>query len=87
MWTELGRHRSLFHVLKIIMYPLLLLILKTPWQGAQTTLYCATDEALQGVSGQYFGDCKQEVSQPHARDDGVAKKLWEISAELTGYKD
>ena len=58
--------------------------MKTPWQGAQTTIYCATEPSLKEVSGQYFGDCKLDECTPQAKDDGTAKKLWEISEKMSG---
>ncbi|CAB4037309.1 Hypothetical predicted protein [Paramuricea clavata] len=84
VWTELARYSTFNPILRYLAYPLLLLILKTPWQGAQTTTYCATEPSLQEVSGLYFGDCKQEECAQHAKDDGTAKKLWEVSEKMTG---
>ena len=84
-WTELARYSTInYPILKYLAYPLLFLILKTPWQGAQTAVYCATEPSLEEVSGQYFGNCKQEDCAPQAKDDGTAKKLWEVSEEITG---
>ena len=57
-----------------------MLILKTPYQGAQTTVYCAVSEEVEGVSGKYFGDCREEkLKTAVAEDDQVAEKL---SAEM-----
>ena len=84
VWTELARYSTINPIVRYLAYPLLLLILKTPWQGAQTTTYCATEPSLQEVSGLYFGDCKQEECAQHAKDDGTAKKLWEVSEKMTG---
>lgn len=59
--------------------------LKTPWQGAQTTIYCAVAEELEGVSGRYYGDCKEEkLVTAAAVDDEVAEKLWRVSAQMVG---
>ena len=52
--------------------------------GAQTTLHCAVQEGIEGLSGQYFSDCAVKKVQPKARDDAVAKKLWEVSEKLCG---
>ena len=50
-----------FHIISQCLVKLLLMIiLKTPRQGAQTTIYCAVAEELEGVSGRYFGDCCEE---------------------------
>jgi len=38
----------------IFVKPLMWPFVKTPWQGAQTTLFAALDENLAQVSGKYF---------------------------------
>lgn len=58
---------------------------KTPKGGAQTQIRCAVDPDLANESGKYYDNCKQvELKVPIARDEGVAKKLWEVSEKLTG---
>lgn len=52
---------------------------KTPQQGAQTTLYLACSEEVEGVSGKYFMDCKEHSLSRGASDMNAAKKCWEIS--------
>ena len=62
---------------------LLMCILKSPRQGAQTTIYCSVAEELEGVSGRYYGDChEQQLKTAVAQDDQVAEKLWTISSEM-----
>ncbi|NWW80159.1 RDH12 dehydrogenase, partial [Climacteris rufus] len=58
--------------------------LKTPWEGAQTSIYCAVAEELDSVTGQYFSDCQPAYVSPRGRDDQTAKKLWSVSCELLG---
>uniref|UniRef100_A0A8C3JTM1 NADP-retinol dehydrogenase n=1 Tax=Calidris pygmaea TaxID=425635 RepID=A0A8C3JTM1_9CHAR len=58
--------------------------LKTPQEGAQTSVYCAVAEELDSVTGQYFSDCKPAYVSPWGRDDETAKKLWNVSCELLG---
>ncbi|KAM6461044.1 dehydrogenase/reductase SDR family member 13-like [Liasis olivaceus] len=53
-------------------------------EGAQTTIYCATEEGIETLSGQYFARCQQKETWPKARDDVLAKKLWEFSERLLG---
>ena len=61
-----------------------ILFTKTPKQGAQTTIYCAVSEEMEGVTGQYLADCKiTKTENPQATDDELAEKLWEVSAKLT----
>ena len=60
-----------------------MLILKTPYQGAQTTIYCAVSKEVEGVSGRYFGDCREEkLKTAVAEDDQVAERLWKVSSEM-----
>ena len=55
---------------------------KTIKEGAQTKIYLAVSEEVEGVTGLYFADCKEEEPSKYAQDDVTAKKLWEISAKL-----
>ncbi|XP_060589446.1 retinol dehydrogenase 11-like isoform X1 [Ruditapes philippinarum] len=59
---------------------------KTPEEGAQTSIYCSISKDIEGVSGKYYVDCKEaeEQSSEMSKDMGVAKKLWEISEQYTG---
>lgn len=83
--TELGRH--LFPTLalwkRVIAMPLMMLI-KTPWEGAQTTIYCAVEENLANESGFYYSDCARKTPAPQAQDDDAAKRLWDLSASMVG---
>ncbi|NWW83686.1 RDH12 dehydrogenase, partial [Rhynochetos jubatus] len=78
--SELVRHSSVMTWLwKIFSF-----FLKTPWEGAQTSVYCAVAEELDSVTGQYFSDCQPAYVAPRGRDDETAKKLWSVSCELLG---
>ena len=69
-----------------LVMPLAILLLKTPEQGAQTTIYCVVSEEMEGVTGQYLADCKiRKTSHPQATDDELAERLWEASAKLTDF--
>ncbi|ETE56897.1 Retinol dehydrogenase 11, partial [Ophiophagus hannah] len=79
--TEIGRSypRFAFWVIQIIK-PFL-----RDWEsGAQTIIYCATEEGIERLSGQYFVDCQPKVPSPQAYDDVVTKNLWEFSERLLG---
>jgi len=58
--------------------------LKTPLEGAQTTLYLATADEVEHVSGHYFSDCKISAISLLAADDRLALELWKESERLTG---
>ena len=60
--------------------------MKSPEQGAATSIYLASDPALEGVNGRYFADKKEKEPRPHATDPATARRLWEISESLTGFR-
>jgi NAD(P)-dependent dehydrogenase (short-subunit alcohol dehydrogenase family) len=62
------------------------LFLKTPEEGARTSLHLASSPALEGVSGRYFAKCRERTPAAHARDPETARRLWERSEELTGLR-
>jgi NAD(P)-dependent dehydrogenase (short-subunit alcohol dehydrogenase family) len=70
---------------------------KTPEQGAATATWAATSPRLDGMGGVYCENCEiAEQTVPgsptaeesgvdaHAIDPEIAKRLWTVSAELTG---
>ncbi|XP_035745686.1 retinol dehydrogenase 12, partial [Egretta garzetta] len=80
VYSELVRHSFVMTWLwKIFSF-----FLKTPQEGAQTSVYCAVAEELDSVTGQYFSDCQPAYVSPRGRDDETAKKLWSVSCELLG---
>ncbi|XP_064394712.1 retinol dehydrogenase 11-like [Halichondria panicea] len=84
VYTEIARN---VWFLRIVM-PLFKIFLKSPWQGAQTSIYCAVSEDMEGVSGQYLADCKfKKLTNPQATDDAIAERLWEVSSEMVGLDD
>nr|XP_057908713.1 retinol dehydrogenase 12 isoform X1 [Doryrhamphus excisus]XP_057908714.1 retinol dehydrogenase 12 isoform X1 [Doryrhamphus excisus] len=86
--TELSRHvEGWFPFLGAILRLPSLLFMKTPWQGCQTSLYCAVTPGLEGQSGSYFSDCAVKEAAPEGRDDEVASRLWRESMRLVGLKE
>ncbi|XP_017345620.1 dehydrogenase/reductase SDR family member 13a.3 isoform X1 [Ictalurus punctatus] len=80
--TEIGRNINLcMRLLQMIFSKLFFL---TPEGGAQTTLHCALQEGLEPLSGRYFTSCTLHEVSDMARDDGLAKKLWEVSERMCG---
>ncbi|KAK0683798.1 DHR13 reductase, partial [Pygoscelis papua] len=80
--TELFRHAPLW--LKPLFLPLVWLFFRDAAEGAQTSLHCATREGLERFSGRYFADCRLQEPWPPARDDRLARMLWEASERLVG---
>ena len=57
---------------------------KTPEQGAQTTIYCAVTEEMEGVSGKYLADCAIKEPSKGAQNDDAVRKVWDLSLKLVG---
>lgn len=53
-------------------------------RGAATTVYLATSPDMGGVTGQYFVRKKAVPSSRASYDKVAARRLWQMSAELTG---
>ena len=56
----------------------------TPEQGAQTSIYLAASPEVEGITGKYFVDEKSVPSSPLSYDESAARRLWEVSAAMTG---
>lgn len=84
--TDLGRHilPTVSLWLKVALSPLVFFICKNPWQGAQTNIHCAVAKELEKTTGLYFSDCAPKEPAPQAKDDEVARRLWELSAQMVG---
>ncbi|XP_041353528.1 retinol dehydrogenase 13-like [Gigantopelta aegis] len=83
--TDLSRHMSISKsvVSGGILSPLKWFIMKTPIQGAQTTLFLAIDPSVEKVSGKYFSDMHVKDIALQAKDEAAAKRLWAISEKWT----
>ncbi|KAJ8332749.1 hypothetical protein SKAU_G00425380 [Synaphobranchus kaupii] len=80
--TELCRDVPLWQ--RLLLFPVSLLFFLDVEAGSQTTLHCALQEGLEHYSGRYFSNCAVEEMSAKARDDAVARKLWEVSEMLSG---
>ena len=66
--------------------------MKSPEQGAATSVFLASSPQVQGIGGRYFEDCHEaEVVEqlhglagvlPHALDPDAARRLWQVSEQL-----
>jgi NAD(P)-dependent dehydrogenase (short-subunit alcohol dehydrogenase family) len=59
------------------------LFLKTPEQGAQTTIYLASSDKVESVTGKYYANCKEKTSNKESYDLNVARRLWDVSERMT----
>ncbi|HVZ94950.1 MAG TPA: SDR family oxidoreductase [Phycisphaerales bacterium] len=55
----------------------------TPEEGAKTVVYLATSSDVEPVSGRYFINEKAAESSPASHDANAARRLWELSEQLT----
>jgi NAD(P)-dependent dehydrogenase (short-subunit alcohol dehydrogenase family) len=53
-------------------------------EGAETPLFLATSKEVEGGTGKYFVNCRETQPSPQALDDQAARRLWDVSARLTG---
>ena len=80
-------HKCILLFLQVLLTPFVLLMWKTPWQGAQTTIYLATEKGIEGLSGCYFADCKEKKVSGKRADPEKAKELWKVSEKLLEIDD
>jgi hypothetical protein len=57
----------------------------TPEKGARTSIYLASSDEVEGVSGQYFDKCKARRSIKSSYDEALARRLWDRSVTLTQF--
>jgi retinol dehydrogenase 12 len=79
--TGLGRNNGAWARAVIL---LLRPFFRSPEGGAATSIHLASSPAVEGVSGKYFADCKETRPARRAQDPDTARRLWEVSAQLTG---
>ncbi len=53
-------------------------------EGAQTMVYLATSPEVEGMTGKYFYRQQAIPSSPASYDEAAARRLWEVSAAMTG---
>jgi retinol dehydrogenase-14 len=56
--------------------------LKTPEQGAATSIHLASSPDLKQVSGRYFANSKPKRSSKPSYDEAAAARLWQLSEKL-----
>lgn len=56
----------------------------TPEQGAQTIIYLASSSDVEGKSGGYYVKSRLATPTREAQNDADAKRLWDISAKISG---
>ena len=75
-----GHAGALIKIATMIARPLLI----SPEKGAETQIYLATSPNVANISGKYFDKCQVATPTAEARNMESARRLWDVSAELTG---
>ena len=58
--------------------------MKTPQQGAATSIELASSPKVQGITGTYFANGRPQRSNKASYDEGAAARLLQVSAGLVG---
>jgi NAD(P)-dependent dehydrogenase (short-subunit alcohol dehydrogenase family) len=58
--------------------------MKTPRQGAATSIYLASSPEVEGVTGTYFANGRPGTPNRASLDADAAARLWQVSARLAG---
>jgi NAD(P)-dependent dehydrogenase (short-subunit alcohol dehydrogenase family) len=89
--TNLQRHMDPGYIARVVSAGEI--TLKTPEQGAATSVYVATAPALEGVGGRYYEDCGESPVVDRRENQGVARyaldpdnadRLWALSEAAVG---
>ena len=79
-----GVGTNLFRGLPKFVQALIKLVTISPERGARTSIYLASSSEVDAVTGKYFARCRQQESSESSRNEEAARRLWELSEELTG---
>ncbi len=59
------------------------LFFKKPEKGAETSIYLASSQEVEGITGKYFAKKQQKQSSEESYNEDYAKRLWELSTDMT----
>ncbi|KKN33150.1 hypothetical protein LCGC14_0806730 [marine sediment metagenome] len=76
--SNLGRHQSKFS------QGFGKLFFKKPEKGAETSIYLASSPEVEGITGKYFVKKVPRQSSKESYNEEYAKRIWDISAKMTG---
>lgn len=58
------------------------LFVRSPRQGAETSVYLATAPEVEGITGRYFADKQQKDSAEASYDEAIQERLWQVSEQM-----
>jgi retinol dehydrogenase-14 len=68
-----------------LLVPLWRPFMKTPQQGAATSVFLASSPEVESVTGAYFANGRPQSSSKTSYDGSAAGRLWRVSARLVGF--
>ena len=86
VWTNFSRNNGWLSWARHIMGSLRSGRLVGPREGASTGVYLASSPEVQGISGKYFSQGNMVASSELSYDVAAARRLWDVSLDLAGFK-
>jgi retinol dehydrogenase 14 len=81
--TRFARNNGLLSWVKHIAYHTFTRELILPRKGAETVVFLAASEFVEGVTGKYFYKNREVASSAASYDQEAACKLWKLSVDMT----
>ena len=63
-------------------YIFYMLVTKSKYEGAMTSIYCSVADEISKFNGYYFSDCAPKKPTKEARSNEDAKRLWDLSCQM-----
>ncbi|XP_054162421.1 retinol dehydrogenase 14-like [Oppia nitens] len=80
VWTKLGRHLPLKWWQYFLLLPFAALFVRTPRQGSQTPIHCATSRTL--ISDSLYRNCIPKVWEGNVCDRQLSDKVYELTMKI-----
>ncbi|CAF1019489.1 unnamed protein product [Rotaria sordida] len=82
-----SRYEKILYIIEQLITPILWIFIKSSEEGAQTTIYLASDIHLDNVSGKYFSDCIEIQPSKMTLNEEDNRRLWSLSEKMTKLDD
>ncbi|HEX8090805.1 MAG TPA: SDR family oxidoreductase [Blastocatellia bacterium] len=79
-----GVATNIFHTLPKAVESIIKLVTVSPEKGAETSLYLASSPEVEAVTGKYFVKKFATRTSASSYNKDTARRLWDVSAKLTG---
>jgi retinol dehydrogenase-13 len=91
VFTNLGRYHIqtygyISYLKLLLMYPLIKYAFKSPSEGAQTSIFCCTEDYDKLKNGQLYRNCGELNITSNGLNEEDAKRLWTFSETLVNTK-